>query len=117
MEHLSQSSARLLSGGERQRLALVRALACKPDLLLLDEPTASMDPASTAWLEGTLLNAYNAGLTVVMVTHDLNQAKRLASRVLLLHRGRVVEDAAKNDFFALPTSPEARAFVGGELLF
>ena len=117
MEHLSQSSARLLSGGERQRLALARALACRPELLLLDEPAASMDPASTAWLESTLLDAHHAGLTVVMVTHDLNQAKRLASRVVLLHRGRVVEDAAKQDFFTHPTSPEARAFVGGELLF
>lgn len=117
MEHLSQSSARLLSGGERQRLALVRALACKPELLLLDEPAASMDPASTAWLESTLLDAHDTGLTVVMVTHDLNQAKRLASRVVLLHRGRIVEDAAKHNFFDLPASPEARAFVGGELLF
>lgn len=117
MEHLSQCSARLLSGGERQRLALVRALACKPELLLLDEPAASMDPASTAWLESTLLDAHHAGLTVVVVTHDLNQAKRLASRVVLLHRGRVVEDTAKTDFFDSPASPEARAFVGGELLF
>lgn len=117
IEHLSQSSARLLSGGERQRLALVRALACQPELLLLDEPTASMDPASAAWLENTLLQAHQSGLTLVMVTHDLNQAKRLASRVVLLHRGCVVEDASKDGFFNAPVSAEAQAFVAGELLF
>lgn len=117
MQHLGQASARVLSGGERQRLALVRALACEPELLLLDEPTASMDPASTAWLERTLLDAHQSGLSIVMVTHDLNQAKRLASRVVLMHRGQLIEDSDKNQFFSNPKSAEARAFVGGQLLF
>lgn len=117
MSHLHEASARLLSGGERQRLALVRALACEPQVLLLDEPAASMDPASTAWLERTLLQAHRDGLTLAMVTHDLNQARRLATRVLLLHRGHPVEDADKETFFASPRSDEARAFVAGELIF
>jgi len=117
MSHLRDSSARLLSGGERQRMALVRALASAPELLLLDEPAASMDPASTAWLENTLREAHCAGLTLVMVTHDLHQARRLATRVVLMHRGKVVEDADKDTFFSRPSSTEAQAFVGGELLF
>jgi len=117
MQHLRHASARVLSGGERQRLALVRALACKPELLLLDEPASSMDPASTAWLEKTLLDAHQRGLSIVLVTHDLHQARRLATRVVLMHRGAIIEDREKNQFFDHPISTEARAFVGGELLF
>lgn len=117
MQHLSSNSARLLSGGEKQRLALLRALINEPEVLLLDEPTASLDPASTAWFEQQLLAVHQQGLSVVMVTHDLNQARRLASRVVLLHRGELVEDTAKTDFFNAPQSAEARAYLAGELLF
>lgn len=117
MEHLSEAAAQTLSGGEQQRLALVRALACKPELLLLDEPTANMDPSSTAWFESTLLQAFAKGVSVLMVTHDLHQAKRLASRVVLMHRGKIIEDTDKELFFTNPMSAEAKAFIGGELLF
>ncbi len=117
MHHMAELSARVLSGGERQRLALVRALACKPELLLLDEPTANMDPASTAWFEDTLRQAHQQGLSVVMVTHDLNQARRLATRIVLLHRGTIAENSDTGSFFNHPRSQEALAFSRGDLLF
>jgi len=113
----AQQAARLLSGGEQQRLAIARAWALRPELLFLDEPTSQLDPAATRQIEELLAGLVAEGITVVMSTHDLGQAKRLASRVLFLHRGRLIEDAAAADFFPVPTSPEARAFIAGELLW
>ncbi|KRE15887.1 ABC transporter ATP-binding protein [Bosea sp. Root381] len=110
-------AARLLSGGEQQRLAIARAWALRPELLFLDEPTSQLDPAATRQIEELLAGLVAEGITVVMSTHDLGQAKRLASRVLFLHHGRLVEDAAAADFFPVPASPEARAFIAGELLW
>lgn len=109
--------ARLLSGGEQQRLAIARAWALRPELLFLDEPTSQLDPAATRQIEELLSGLVAEGITVMMSTHDLGQARRLADRVLFLHRGRLVEDAPANTFFAGPQSSEARAFLAGELLW
>ncbi|MGE7472515.1 ATP-binding cassette domain-containing protein [Bosea sp. NPDC003192] len=109
--------ARLLSGGEQQRLAIARAWALRPELLFLDEPTSQLDPAATRQIEELLSDLVAEGITVMMSTHDLGQARRLADRVLFLHRGRLVEDTPAQDFFAGPQSAEARAFLAGELLW
>ena len=114
---LADRPARLCSGGEQQRVALARAWALQPELLFLDEPTASLDPAATRSIEETIAAMHAHGTTIVMTTHDLGQARRLADRVLFLHHGRLVEDAAAAIFFQQPTSPEATAFIRGELLW
>lgn len=110
-------AARLLSGGEQQRLAIARAWALRPELLFLDEPTSQLDPAATRQIEELLAGLVAEGITILMSTHDLGQARRLAARVLFLHRGRLIEDAAAADFFAGPASLEARAFLAGELIW
>ena len=114
---LADRPARLCSGGEQQRVALARAWALQPEVLFLDEPTASLDPAATRSIEETIAAMHAHGTTIVMTTHDLGQARRLADRVLFLHHGRLVEDAAAAIFFQQPTSPEATAFIRGELLW
>lgn len=113
---LADRPARLLSGGEQQRLAIARAWALSPEVMFLDEPSSQLDPGSTREIE-TMLTALAAeGLTLVMTTHDLGQARRLAGRVLFLHRGRLIEDAPAPGFFAAPATLEAQAFLAGELL-
>jgi tungstate transport system ATP-binding protein len=113
---LADRPARKLSVGEQQRLALARALAKEPQVLLLDEPTASLDPASTKAVEDIIRAASLRDIKVVMSTHDLGQARRLAGEIVLMHRGRVVEIAQAAAFFNAPQSPEARRFIAGELL-
>lgn len=113
---LERRPARRLSGGEQQRLALARALAREPELLLLDEPAASLDPAATKAIEDTVRAVAARDVKVVMSTHDLGQAKRLAADIVLLHRGRVIETGAASDFFASPRTEAARKFIAGELL-
>jgi tungstate transport system ATP-binding protein len=112
----AQRPARKLSGGEQQRLALARALAKEPQVLFLDEPTASLDPATTKAVEDVIRAVAARGIKVVMSTHDLGQARRLAGEIVLLHRGRIVEVAQAAPFFGNPRTPEARKFVAGELL-
>ncbi len=114
---LADRPARLCSGGEQQRVALARAWALQPEVLFLDEPTASLDPAATRAIEETIAAMHAHGTTIVMTTHDLGQARRLADRVLFLHHGRLVEDAVAATFFEQPASPEATAFIRGELLW
>jgi len=116
LAELARRPARLLSGGEQQRLALARALACDPEVLLLDEPTASLDPASALAIETLIRAARDAGTKVVLVTHDLAQARRLAEEVVFLDRGRVEEVAPADAFFERPASERARAFVAGRLV-
>ncbi len=113
---LAKRPARRLSGGEQQRLALARALALDPAVLFLDEPAASLDPAATKAIEDIVRNVTARGVKVVMSTHDLGQAKRLAGDVVLLHRGRLIEQSPAEEFFAAPRSEEARKFIAGELL-
>jgi energy-coupling factor transporter ATP-binding protein EcfA2 len=105
-----------LSGGEQQRLALAGTLALRPGLLLLDEPTASLDPAATKAIEDMIRDIAARGIKVVMSTHDLGEARRLAGEIVLLHRGRVIETASAADFFTTPRTEEARKFAAGELL-
>jgi tungstate transport system ATP-binding protein len=114
---LADRAARLCSGGEQQRVALARAWALRPEVLFLDEPTASLDPAATRAIEETIAAMHAQGTTIVMTTHDLGQAKRIADRVLFLHNGRLLEDTAAALFFQQPRSPEAAAFIRGELLW
>ncbi len=116
LEHLAAMPARLLSGGEQQRLALVRALAARPQLLLLDEPTANLDPASTAGIEALVLEAARAGTRVLFVSHDKGQVRRLADDVVFMHDGKIGERSAADDFFESPKSPLARHFLEGGLL-
>ena len=107
--------ARLLSGGERQRLALARAWAMRPRLLLLDEPTASLDPSATEQVERIIREIRTDGAKVLMTTHNLGQATRLADDIIFLADGRVQEHESAHRFFARPQSPAARAFLQGEL--
>ena len=116
LDGLGRRPARRLSGGEQQRLALARALARDPDVLFLDEPTASLDPAATKAIEDIIRAVSASGIKVVMSTHDLGEAKRLAGDIVLLHRGRIVERAPVPQFLNAPSTTEARAFVAGELL-
>jgi tungstate transport system ATP-binding protein len=112
---LARRPARVLSGGERQRLALARAWAPRPQVLFLDEPTANLDPAATRAIEDALLAIHQGGTKIVMTTQDLHQARRMAEEVLFLHRGRLLESAPAAAFFSQPRSPEAQAFLRGEL--
>jgi tungstate transport system ATP-binding protein len=116
LEAIAASPARLMSGGEQQRLALARALALEPELLFLDEPTTSLDPASTKAIEDMLRTAALAGTRIVLVTHDTAQARRLADEVVFLHQGRVLERADARNFFRKSASREARAYLDGAIL-
>jgi tungstate transport system ATP-binding protein len=113
---LERRPARRLSGGEQQRLALARALARDPAVLFLDEPTASLDPAATKAIEDIVRNVSAGGVKVVMATHDLGEAKRLAGEIVLLHRGRVIEAGPAEKVLSSPTTDDARRFIAGELL-
>jgi tungstate transport system ATP-binding protein len=113
---LAKRPARKLSGGEQQRLALARALARNPEILLLDEPTASLDPAATKAVEDIVQQIARAGVKIVMATHDIGQARRLAGDIVFLARGRLVEHAQAQFFFTSPTTAEAAAFLRGDLV-
>lgn len=116
LERLAGSPARVLSGGEQQRLAIARALATRPEAVLLDEPTASLDPAATLAIENQVRAAHAAGTTVVFVTHDLGQARRLADEVIFVHHGRIAERAPAGRFFTAPSSAAASNFIEGRLM-
>ncbi len=117
LEALAGEAARLLSGGEQQRLAIARAWALRPEVLFLDEPTSQLDPGATRQIEEMVSVLVAEGMTILMTTHDLGQGRRLAGRVLFMNRGRIVEDARADRFFVAPATPEASAFIGGELLW
>jgi tungstate transport system ATP-binding protein len=116
LEQHAFTSARVLSGGEQQRLCLARALSLNPDVLFLDEPTTNLDPASTVAIERQLVQAQERGIKVIMVTHDLGQARRLAQEVIFLHQGRVLEHQCASGFFRRPDTHVGRAFIAGELI-
>lgn len=114
---LAGRAARVLSAGEQQRLALARAWATKPEVLFLDEPTAALDPTATRTVE-TLIGAISeSGTKIIMTTHDLGQARRLAGDILFLCKGALLEQTPASQFFEQPTSDEARAFLRGDLLW
>lgn len=113
----ARQPARTLSGGEQQRLAMARAWALKPQVLFLDEPTASLDPAATHAIEQIVQAMHAEGCKIVMTTHDLGQARRLADEVVFLDRGRVAEHSPADRFFARPESQPARDFLAGKLVW
>ena len=112
---LAQRPARTLSGGQQQRLALARAWALAPDILYLDEPTASLDPSAKREVEGLIADFCHDGMTMVMSTHNLGQAKRLCQRVVYLEAGRAMVDLPTAQFFDPAASHAAAAFLKGEL--
>ena len=117
LRRLADNPARVLSVGEQQKLALARAWALQPEVLFLDEPTASLDPAATPAVE-QIINAIDAaGTRIVMTTHDLGQARRLGDEVMFLNRGRLLEKTPAERFFSEPENDLAQAFLKGELLW
>jgi tungstate transport system ATP-binding protein len=116
LQELADRPAPRLSGGERQRLALARALARDPKVLFLDEPTASLDPAATLAIEDLIRTVSARGVKVIMTTHDLGEAARLAGEVVLLHRGAVVESGPVRQLLENPATELARRFIAGQLL-
>jgi tungstate transport system ATP-binding protein len=117
LAHLSGAPARHLSGGEIQRVALARAMAPDPEVLLLDEPAANLDPANVARAEALIRDAQTRGSTIVLVTHNTHEARRLAHKTLLLMDGAVVEVNATATLFESPSDPRTRAFLAGELVY
>jgi tungstate transport system ATP-binding protein len=115
LAHRARDSARHLSGGERQRLALARAWAVRPRLLLLDEPTAALDPGATEAVERIVREIRTEGAKILMTTHNLGQAMRLADDIVFMESGRVREHTPSARFFARPQSNEAKLFIQGEL--
>lgn len=117
LSRLAKTPARALSFGEQQRLALARALAVEPELLYLDEPTASLDPASAHMVEDLVEQAVARGTRVIMSSHDLAQTQRMADDVIFMHRGRIKERATVGEFFNAPQNDLARDFLDGKLLW
>lgn len=115
LTHLADTPARVLSGGEQQRLALARALAADPEVLFLDEPASSLDPAATLAIEQLVGHARSRGTRLVLITHDVGQAHRLADDVWYMHHGRVVEQRPAAQFFESPDSEPAKAFLEGRI--
>jgi tungstate transport system ATP-binding protein len=113
---LADRPARVLSGGEQQRLALARAWSLHPEVLFLDEPTANLDPTATRAVESMIAEFVRDGIRIVMTTHDLGQARRLADEVVFLNRGMLIEQAPAASFFDQPRTAEAAAFLKGDLL-
>ncbi len=115
LAHLAERPARVLSGGEQQRVALARAVALEPRILFLDEPTASLDPAATRAIETSLADLHQQGTTIVMVTHHMGQARRLARDIVFVHQGRITEHTPADEFFKQPRSTAASQFLQEEL--
>lgn len=115
LTHRAADSARLLSGGERQRLTLARAWAVKPRLLLLDEPTAALDPTATDTVEELVREIRTDGTRIVMTTHNLGQAMRISDDIIFIEAGQVKEHTPSARFFSRPGSDAAKLFIQGEL--
>lgn len=116
LSKLASQPANQLSGGERQRLALARALMMQPEVLFLDEACANLDPASVSNIEEVLRQACKDGQKIILITHDIAQAKRLADEVVFLHRGALCEHTPARVFFQSPKSKAARAYLDGQIL-
>ena len=115
LEAIAHRPARVLSGGEQQRLALARAWSLEPAILFLDEPTASLDPGAAAEVERIVAEFAAEGTRIVMTTHNLGQARRLADEIVFIHRGTVAEQTPADRFFNDPQSQHARVFLKGEM--
>lgn len=116
LRHLAKQPVKQLSGGEQQRLALARALLLRPEMLFLDEACANLDPASVGQIESVLLEASNRGQKIILITHDITQAKRLADDIVFLHHGQLWEHSPADRFFTRPASEQAQAYLDGQIL-
>lgn len=116
LSDLATLRANVLSGGEKQKLALARALVTRPEVLFLDEPTASLDGRSTREIEAILTKAQTNGTKLVMATHDLGQARRIAAHIVFLLNGKIVETRPAKDFFDGPETQAAQAFLKGDIV-
>ncbi len=114
---LARTPAVSLSGGEVQRLAVARALATRPDVLLLDEPTANLDPRNVRLVEALIQERRASGTTIVLATHQIFQARRLADRIALLLEGRITEAGPAQALLDHPADPRTRAFLSGEMIY
>ncbi len=114
---LAQARALRLSGGEMQRVALARAFVLQPRVLLLDEPTANLDPRNVAIMEKAIMALWRQGTTLVLATHQLHQARRLGSRAALLLDGQLVEVGPVEQIFNAPTDRRTHAFMSGDLVY
>jgi tungstate transport system ATP-binding protein len=117
LSDLAKRPAHVLSGGEQQRLSLARAWSLSPQVLFLDEPTANLDPAGVRAVEDTIHAVAEDGVKIIMTTHDLGQARRMAGDVLFLHQGKLLEHESAEEFFAGPKTEPAQAFLEGRLLW
>lgn len=118
LDELAHQRARTLSGGEAQRVALARALVIKPDVLLLDEPTANLDPYNISLIEDIVLKANRENqTTIILVTHNVFQARRLAHRAALILEGKIIEVADADTFFNAPKEARTSAFVSGDMVY
>ena len=116
LRHLARQPVKQLSGGEQQRLALARALLLQPEMLFLDEACANLDPASVGQIESVLLDARKRGQKIILITHDIAQAKRLADDIIFLHHGQLCEHSPADKFFTHPMSEQAKAYLDGQIL-
>ena len=116
LEQFQSYPAHLLSAGEKQRLALARAIVLKPSILFLDEPTANLDPSSIHFIEQILKNASDAGVKIIFITHDINQAKRIADDIIFIQKGKVVEHTETSIFFKTPKTTETAAYLDGKII-
>ena len=116
LESLLESWAPMLSGGEKQKLSLARALITEPEILFLDEPCASLDGRATREIEAILQQVQARGTRVVMSTHDMGQARRLAGDVIFMLHGKIHEHSPAESFFSTPKTPEAKAFINGDIV-
>jgi len=116
LDGYDQKSARLLSGGEKQRLSLARALLSQPSILLLDEPTANLDPFSLKLIEDIILEENEKGTCIILTTHDMAQAKRLAKNIIFVNKGKVIEQTDADIFFKKPKTTQASKYIHGEIL-
>lgn len=115
LQNLSERNAHSLSGGEQQKLSLARAWVLKPDVLLLDEPTVALDPPFTLSFEEIIQQFKQSHTKVIMTTHDLAQAKRLADEIVFIYGGMILENSSAEQFFRRPESEEAKKFISGKL--
>jgi len=114
-EEFLQRNAGSLSGGEQQRLSIARTLATNPEILLMDEPTSALDPAARIRIEELVTKMNRDGLTIVFVTHDMEQARRIGTQTMLLVGGRMIEESPTDEFFTSPQTKTAKLFVEGKL--
>ena len=115
MEGMEQRPIHTLSGGQKQRLALALAICKNPSILLLDEPTASADPQTTFMIEKILTEEFSLGRKLILVTHDIAQAKRLGQDIIFIYKGKIIEHSNAKSFFKKPEKKESEQFLSGEI--